>query len=240
MNDLSFTMDTQLEAASVATDEVAVRQAPRRRSVVAAARLRGGAARFEGAPRWLVVFADLVALLLAFFVLILSMSSFEPDAVARLNGDPAGAAGAQAQTSSTAGTGMALAARADREAGAGAQYLASVLKQQVDAVSGERDSQLYTQPGGALLVMPAGLIATATQGSDMFATLQRVSAAAPGRVTVFASSALGDGASLTEAVAGLNIEATGVETGFAGWLAPGDVAISIRNPRRDYVSGGGA
>jgi len=240
MNDLSFTVDAPNGAEAIAPEVVVVQQRRRRPAVLLPDGLSGAGARFEGAPRWLVVFADLVALLLAFFVLILSMSSFEPDAVARLNGDPAGAAGALSQTSNTAGTGTAFAANADPETGAGAQYLASVLMQQMDAVSGGRDSRLYAQPGGALLVVPVDLVANAAEGSDMFVTLQRVGAAAPGRVTVFASSALGDAASLMEAVSALNIGAAGVETGFAGWLVPGEVAISIRNPRRGYGSGGGA
>jgi len=240
MNDLSFTVDAPVATEAASPDEGVVRRASRRAAVLSSGGVSGAVARFEGAPRWLVVFADLVALLLAFFVLILSMSSFEPDAVARLSGAPAGAAGALSQTSNTAGTGTALAAKTDREVGAGAQYLASVLMQQVDAASGTHDSRLYAQPGGALLIVPAALVANAAQGSDMFATLQRVGAAAPGRVTVFASSALGDAASLMASVSALNIDATGVETGFAGWLEPGDVAISIRNPRRGHVPGGGA
>lgn len=197
------------------------------------------AVRFDGAPRWMVVFADLVALLIAFFVLILSMSAFEPEAVAKLNGTPAGAAGALSDGEAAQGTGAALEAGATADAGVGAQYLAGVLMRQVSAVAGAREGALLTQPGGALLIVPARLIAGAREGSDIYTTLQRVAAAAPGRVTVLAGSVLGDSQSLIDAVSALKLAPTGVDVGFAGWLAADDLAISIRDPRRERWAGGG-
>lgn len=91
MSDLALAAEApiEMEAVPVVDAPAPVTSLPRRRAV-----LPFVAARFDSAPRWLVIFADLVALLIAFFVLILSMSAFEPDAIARLNGEPAGAAGA--------------------------------------------------------------------------------------------------------------------------------------------------
>ncbi|MGD1934590.1 MAG: flagellar motor protein MotB, partial [Candidatus Phaeomarinobacter sp.] len=183
------------------------------------------AARFGDAPRWMVVFADLVALLIAFFVLILSMSAFEPDAIAQLNGRPAGAAGAVSDGVAAQGTGTAFHAGVETDVGAGAQYLAGVLMRQVNAAAGTQEGTLLTRPGGAVLIVPSRLIVGASQGSDIYATLERVSAAAPGRVTALAGSVLGDPQSLMDAISTLKLTPTGVETGFAGWLAADDVAI---------------
>lgn len=235
MSDLALVADAPIEmdGAPVTDAPAPVTSLPRRRTVLPFA-----AVRFDGAPRWLVIFADLVALLIAFFVLILSMSAFEPDAIARLNGEPAGAAGAMSDPAAERGTGVALAPTVLAEAGAGARYLGSVLMQQVSAVAGSQQGRMEARAGGVVLVVPAALIAGAREGSDIYTTLQRISAAAPGRVTVFAASALGDSRSLMESVSALRLAPTGVETGFAGWLAPGEVAISIRDPRTSSQVGG--
>lgn len=235
MSDLALATVTPVEAEALPVVEAAapVKSLARRRAV-----LPHVAARFDGAPRWLVIFADLVALLIAFFVLILSMSAFEPDAIARLNGEPAGAAGAMTDPVADRGTGVALTQTASAEAGAGARYLGSVLMQQVSAVAGTRQGRMDARAGGVVLVVPAALVSGAREGSDIYTTLQRISDAAPGRVTVFASSALGDSQSLLESVSALRLAPTGVETGFAGWLAPGEVAISIRDPRTGTPAGG--
>lgn len=235
MSDLALAAEApiEMETAPVVDAPAPVKNLPRRRIV-----LPFTAVRFDGAPRWLVIFADLVALLIAFFVLILSMSAFEPDAIARLNGDPAGAAGAMSDPAAERGTGVALAPTVSAEAGAGARYLGSVLMQQVSAVAGSQQGHMDARSGGVVLVVPAALIAGAREGSDIYTTLQRIAAAAPGRVTVFAASALGDSRSLMESVSALRLAQTGVETGFAGWLAPGEVAISIRDPRASSQVGG--
>lgn len=235
MSDLALAAEApiEMEAVPVVDAPAPVTSLPRRRAV-----LPFVAARFDSAPRWLVIFADLVALLIAFFVLILSMSAFEPDAIARLNGEPAGAAGAMSDPAPERGTGVALVPTVSAEAGAGARYLGSVLMQQVSAVAGSKQGRMDARAGGVVLVVPAALIAGAREGSDIYTTLQRISAAAPGRVTVFAASALGDSRSLMESVSALRLAPTGVETGFAGWLAPGEVAISIRDPRTGNSAGG--
>lgn len=235
MSDLALAAEApiEMETAPVVDAPDPVKNLPRRRIVLPFA-----AVRFDGAPRWMVIFADLVALLIAFFVLILSMSAFEPDAIARLNGDPAGAAGAMSDPAAERGTGVALAPTVSAEAGAGARYLGSVLMQQVSAVAGSQQGHMDARSGGVVLVVPAALIAGAREGSDIYTTLQRIAAAAPGRVTVFAASALGDSHSLMESVSALRLAPTGVETGFAGWLAPGEVAISIRDPRASSQVGG--
>ena len=228
MSDLALAAEApiEMETAPVVDAPAPVKNLPRRRIV-----LPFTAVRFDGAPRWL-------ALLIAFFVLILSMSAFEPDAIARLNGDPAGAAGAMSDPAAERGTGVALAPTVSAEAGAGARYLGSVLMQQVSAVAGSQQGHMDARSGGVVLVVPAALIAGAREGSDIYTTLQRIAAAAPGRVTVFAASALGDSRSLMESVSALRLAQTGVETGFAGWLAPGEVAISIRDPRASSQVGG--
>lgn len=235
MSDLALAAEAplEMEAAPMVDAPASVKSLPRRRAVLPIA-----AVRFDGAPRWLVIFADLVALLIAFFVLMLSMSAFEPEAIARLNGEPAGAAGAMSDPAAERGTGVALAPTVSAEGGAGARYLGSVLMQQVSAVAGSQQGRVDARAGGVVLVVPAALIAGAREGSDIYTTLQRISAAAPGRVTVFAASALGDSRSLMESVSALRLASTGVETGFAGWLAPGEVAISIRDPRTGRLAGG--
>lgn len=192
------------------------------------------AARFDGAPRWLVIFADLVALLIAFFVLMLSMSAFKPEAIAQLNGLPAGAAGAASvEAEPAAANGRALPQSASREAGAGARYLAGILVEQASALGAKAD--LSARPGGAVVILPASVVANASEGTDLFETLQRLSAAAPGRVSVLASSAVGDASSLYEAASSLPVLRTagvaGVAVGVAGWLDVGSVAIAIRDAR---------
>jgi|GEM_PF-6689650 len=215
----SETTDANAEAVSVV-------YRPRRLAVISKA-----ATRFDGTPRWLVVFADLVALLIAFFVLILSMSAFEPDAVARLTGNPAGAAGANAQLAEGAGNGSAATSMAVRESGAGARYLAGVLQQQLAAVAGPRNVSLQSNSAVTAVFAPSTLFAGAGEGADVYEALRRIARAAPGRVTVFTGAAVADKADMIDAITGLGLEGIGVAIGFAGWLEADQVAVVVRDPR---------
>lgn len=201
-------------------------------------------ARFAGTPRWLVTFADLVALLVAFFVMILSMSSFEPEALARLNGAPAGADGASNASVPSRATGEALSNEIDISDGAGARYVASLLLGQLAALGVDQGVTVNASGQGVMLVLPASALADNETGREVRVVLGRLAKAAPGRITLLGAALIGDARSLYEAAP---FEAAGVSTdmdlgigvGVAGWLAQGQAAIAIRNPVRAALQPGG-
>lgn len=182
----------------------------------------------EQPQRWLTTFADLVALLVAFFVMILSMSAFEPDAVARLNGLPAGAAGAEREAVPSGGEGRALVQSGDTEYDAGAHYLGGLLlaQSQVLGVSGVT---LERKDGGVVLTLPATVLGSDSISLEVAAVLDRIAGAAPGRVSIFGAAPIGDAASLYEASLFARLDAEKIATGAAGWVVPGTVVVAIQD-----------
>ena len=188
--------------------------------------------RAQAGPRWLATFADLVALLVAFFVMILSMSAFEPEAIARLTGTPAGAAGAGQHTAPAHGAGAAAVPAKDAGSGPGARYLGSLMLAQLERLGVAADADLIPRDGGVVLMLPAGLLDSAAASADIAATLMRLAGAAPGRITVFAATGTGDAAGLYDAAMALDADPSRVAVGAAGWVERGQIALAIADPHR--------
>ena len=228
MSDAALALDAvQTDAAVAASDAAAVTSAtavPDKVTRRAAGAMPVGL-RFAGAPRWMVVFADLTALLIAFFVLILSMSSFEPDAIARLTGVPVQATGDG--TSPDDASGRPLVPVTAAAEGAGARYLGGLLVQQLSALEPDADVTLRVGDTGVVVLVPEDMLTGMTGYGDTGVVLERVARAAAGRVTLLASSALGQADRLEAAMAALPRIGGGTGIGFAGWLAPGQAAIAI-------------
>ncbi len=184
-----------------------------------------------GAPAWLVTFTDLVALLVTFFAMMLSMSAFEEDALAALSGRAGQATLVRTQLESGAGP-ASVSSEQDAEAGAGARYLANVLRGQLATLGAGGEVTLAATGNRATLTLPARLIENPLLRADLYAALERMANAAPGRVTVFASVSGVDAQSWSEAIAALDARAGGVAVGAAGWLGSGEAAIVIRDPSR--------
>jgi hypothetical protein len=219
--------DAALAAVAETADPVVVpEEGPRavpRRALFAADDRPAPGGRFAGAPRWMVIFADLTALLIAFFVLMLSMSVFEPDAMARLNGEPVAAPGSGAAPDTASQRPLPPLDAA--EGGAGARYLGGLLVQQISTIDPALAVSLDVRDGGVVVTLPLEALAAARTGTDIHAVLSRVSAAAPGRMTLMAPSATGSKAGIETAMAALPDLDAGI--GFAGWLASDTAAIAI-------------
>lgn len=185
----------------------------------------------DGAPRWLVTFADLVALLVAFFVMMLSMSAFEPDSVARAPQPMAGASGA-------ADTDAAVRAPV-ADTGAGARYLAQVLTTKLAALGSADAVTLVPAPGGSIVMLPRALVTDPAVAPDLRAVLARLADGAPGRVTLYLPAPDAVDAAWREALASAAAirgerraaeeTARGIAPGIAGWLPAGQAAIAIRD-----------
>ena len=181
-----------------------------------------GPAGASGAARWLVTFADLMALLTVFFMLMLSMSSLEPEVLSR---QPEGMAGVD-------GAAAALALPAD-DTGAGARYLAHVIASKLDALGAGADIVIGRAPGHVTVTFPLA-VAAGPLGRELGEALSRAATAAPGRITLFVPAPHADadaGAWERRLIQGLP-RAPGVARGVAGWLMPGRAMISIADTRR--------
>lgn len=197
----------------------AARHVPLRRAGLLAFRPVPG----DGAPRWLVTFADLVALLVAFFVMMLSMSAFEPDSVARAPQPMAGASGA-------ADTDAAVRAPV-ADTGAGARYLAQVLTTKLAALGSADAVTLVPAPGGSIVLLPRALVTDPAVAPDLRAVLARLADGAPGRVTLYLPAPDAVDAAWREALAAASVvrDGDGLAPGIAGWLSAGQAAIAIRD-----------
>lgn len=189
----------------------------------------------QGAPQWLVTFADLVALLVAFFVMMLSMSAFDSDALSR---QPDLAPG----TSAAARAVASPVAAADTDAGAAARYLALVIADKVSRLDVAGNVDLRTIPGGALVTLPRSILDGGPASAEFGAVVARVAAGAPGRLMLYAPAPSGGDAAWREALEDVRrVYVASGETaagiGIAGWLAADRVAVAISDRR---VRRGGA
>lgn len=131
----------------------------------------------EGAPPiWLISFADLVGILLAFFVLIFSMSQLDAERLAQMGG------GVDRGTEAVPGaTGAAVmvernAPQAEREVGEDLGYLGSLLREQVsretllaDTIVRQSGARIVLSLPAELLFAPNGATPTATGEQALFA-----------------------------------------------------------------------
>jgi hypothetical protein len=78
-----------------------------------------------------------------------------------------------------------------------------------------------------VVLVPEDMLTGMTGYGDTGVVLERVARAAAGRMTLLASSALGQADRLEAAMAALPRISGGTGIGFAGWLAPGQAAIAI-------------
>ncbi|MAE69981.1 MAG: flagellar motor protein MotB [Gemmatimonadetes bacterium] len=144
-----------------------------------------------GAPKWVVTFADMMSLLLAFFVLLLSFSSIQEAKFRELAGSMKGAFGVL--ESSTA---VSINKAPPRSSIATIQIQQQLVQRQIEELVGQSDSlgsavQVDGQEGGELriklseeLLFPSGSGDIRPEASPVLKTLASLLATAAGEVDI--------------------------------------------------------